>query len=184
VGRAQVRPQDSGETGGTARLKQDEAPNVGAGGAAIYKPPRFVQHVGTAIDRNSAMPMRKIETWVLEKLARYCEDPRYARVADYAPGEKIFSVGEPGDYMAILISGEVEIRIGDKKLTSVEFGSIFGEMGLIDGAPRSADAVAVTSCRVARVREGQFIAMLEETPHFALSLMRVLTDRLRNASST
>lgn len=128
--------------------------------------------------------MRKIETWVLEQLARHCEDSRYARVLEYAPGELIFSVGDPGDYMAILLAGEVEIRINGKKLTSVEYGSIFGEMGLIDGAPRSADAVAVTHCRVARVREGQFIAMLEETPHFALSLMRVLTDRLRHASTT
>ncbi len=128
--------------------------------------------------------MRKIESWVLEAFLRTCDDPKYTTVVAYEPGGVIFSVGDPGDYMAVVLSGQVDIRQNGKMLTTMDSGAVFGEMGLIDGVPRSADAVARSHCRVARIREGEFAAMLEKTPHFALSMMRLLTDRLRTSTTT
>lgn len=128
--------------------------------------------------------VRKIEQWVLEEVLRQCEDPRYSTVKEYQPNDVIFSVGDPGDYMAILLAGQVEIKRHGSTLAKIDFGSVFGEMGLIDGVPRGADAIAVTNCRIARVREGQFTSMLERTPRFALSMMRLLTDRVRASTVT
>ena len=54
-----------------------------------------------------------------------------------------------------------------------------GELALIDRRPRSATAVAVTACVLAPIDEKQFQFMVQQTPFFALQVMRVLTERLR-----
>jgi CRP/FNR family cyclic AMP-dependent transcriptional regulator len=53
-------------------------------------------------------------------------------------------------------------------------------MSLIDKVPRSADAVASTDCEVVRIDEARFLYMTENTPMFALKLMRIITSRLRD----
>lgn len=124
--------------------------------------------------------MRHIETWQLEELIdRHCGQGS-ASLLDYAPGETIFRNGDRADYLAIVLSGSVELRRCGSKISVVGAGAIFGEMGLIDGLPRNADAVALTHCRIATVGENQFRMMLDQSPRFAMSVMRVLTDRLRS----
>lgn len=122
--------------------------------------------------------MQTVSSWLMQKLLG-SEGHRHATICEYAPGQNIFRVGDPGDYLAILLSGSVEIRKGEDVIFVVEHGGMFGEMGLIDGKSRSADANAKSHCRVAQVRESQFITLMEATPHFGLAVMRVLTERLR-----
>lgn len=119
--------------------------------------------------------MRKIETWALEKLVR---DDSVLR--DVAAGEKIFSQGEPGAFMAVVLRGQVAIRRGDQTVAEVEAGSVIGEMALIDGEPRSGDAVALTHARLAIIDEPHFKTLIREVPDFALSLMKILVERLRS----
>jgi len=57
--------------------------------------------------------------------------------------------------------------------------SIFGEMALIDNAPRSATAIAATDVKLVPVGEKQFLFLVSRTPHFALNVMRALARRLR-----
>lgn len=128
--------------------------------------------------------MKKLTTWLLQEILVNNADRYAPSLREYAAGENIFKTGDPADYLAVLLAGSIEIRKHDKLLTIVESGSIFGEMGLIDGLPRSADAVANSQCRIALIREGQFKAMLASTPTFAISIMGVLTERLRNNVET
>jgi CRP-like cAMP-binding protein len=57
-------------------------------------------------------------------------------------------------------------------------------MGLIDNQARMADAIATAYSQIAEVREGQFMSLLESTPYFALAIMRLLTDRLRQQTDS
>lgn len=98
----------------------------------------------------------------------------------FKAGERIFDEGEAGDFMYGLIEGEVEIRKGGKVVDTIGPGGIFGEMALIDHAPRSATAVAKTDCKAAQISEKRFYFLVQQTPNFALHLMRVLTDRVRH----
>jgi CRP-like cAMP-binding protein len=107
-----------------------------------------------------------------------------ADVCDYAPGESIFLVGDPGDYLAVLLNGAVEIRKDKHVISLVDAGCIFGEMGLIDKQPRMADAISKSHSRVAKIREGQFMSLLEGSPYFSLAVMRFLTERLRHRVDT
>lgn len=96
-----------------------------------------------------------------------------------AAGEFVFLNGEAGDCMYAVLEGCIEIRRGDLVLLKLGPGEIFGEMAIIDKRPRSADAVAVVPSRVAVVGERRFLMLVQQTPFFALQMMRVLTDRLR-----
>ena len=97
----------------------------------------------------------------------------------YAPGAVIFQEGEPGDLMYAVIEGEVEICSGDRVIERTGEGGVIGELALIDKSPRSATAVATTPCLLAPIDEKQFQYMVQQTPFFALQVMRVLAERLR-----
>jgi CRP/FNR family transcriptional regulator, cyclic AMP receptor protein len=100
-----------------------------------------------------------------------------------AAGETIFAEGNKGlifrDKMYLLISGDVDLMVKKKVIASLKAGEIFGELAAIDGAPRTASAVARTACRVIGLDEKQFYAALRKKPGFALMLMSVMINRLR-----
>ncbi len=98
---------------------------------------------------------------------------------NYAAGEVIFHKGDPGSQMYAVQDGTVEIRVGDRVIQTHGPGDIFGEMALIDSQPRSATAVAATDCRLVPIDERRFMFLVQQTPFFAIQVMRVMADRLR-----
>jgi CRP-like cAMP-binding protein len=74
--------------------------------------------------------------------------------------------------------------LGNRLLETVSAYGIFGEMALIDTAPRSATAVAATDVKVVPIAEKQFLFLISNTPHFALNMMRTMARRLRNANTS
>jgi CRP/FNR family transcriptional regulator, cyclic AMP receptor protein len=99
---------------------------------------------------------------------------------DYAKGDVIFAVGDKGDAMYVVRTGEVTIERHDQVMETLGPGGIFGEMALIDGSPRSATARAKTDCVVAPINEKSFLFLVHETPFFAIAVMRTLAERLRH----
>lgn len=102
----------------------------------------------------------------------------------YVAGQPIIHAGNTGHSMFVVVEGQAEVRVGDKAIDLVGPGSIFGEMALIDDAPRSATVLAKTDCRLVEVDRRRFEFMVSETPYFALAVMRVMADRLRKANTT
>lgn len=91
----------------------------------------------------------------------------------------IFQEGQPGAEMFFVREGEVEIMVHGRSVEVAGPGSIVGEMALIDTAPRSATVLARTACQLVPVDRQRFLALVQEAPDFALSVMKVLADRLR-----
>jgi CRP/FNR family cyclic AMP-dependent transcriptional regulator len=98
-------------------------------------------------------------------------------------GATIFVEGEPGDRMYRIISGEVDIRYRNRSLAVARAGELIGEMSLIDRDVRSATAVARTDCELAPIDSRRFLAMVQESPAFALEVMELLVKRLRQSNS-
>jgi len=105
-------------------------------------------------------------------------------VREFKAGDVIFKQGDAAEELFIIQSGEVEIRLGNRMLEKLSNYNFFGEMALIDSAPRSATAVAVTDVKLVPVGEKQFLFLVSNTPYFALNVMRILARRLRTTNKT
>jgi CRP-like cAMP-binding protein len=98
------------------------------------------------------------------------------------PGETIFKEGEPARELYIIQSGKVDIQLGNRLLDTLEANDIFGEMALIDGAPRSATATAKTDVALVPMSKKDFLSLVTRAPTFALDVMGMLARRLRTAN--
>jgi len=106
------------------------------------------------------------------------QDPNLRPVA---PGEALFSYGEIGDEMFVLTEGQVELRAPDQGLLEIVGpGGMFGEMALVDGSPRAASATAISPAKVVPISRERFLYLTQNTPYFALEVMRLMARRLRN----
>ena len=102
------------------------------------------------------------------------ENPRVCEA-----GEAIFREFDMGAEMYVVLEGQVELIINGVALEALEPGEPFGEMALIDQAPRTATAIAKTACKLAVISEKRFLFLVQTAPHFALQIMKVMADRLR-----
>ena len=96
-----------------------------------------------------------------------------------AAGTTIFNAGDERDYMYAVLDGQVDIVVNGRVVETVESGGIFGEMALISKDQRTATAVARTDATVVEVDERRLLFLIQQTPNFALHVMRVLSERLR-----
>jgi len=97
----------------------------------------------------------------------------------FSASQVIFQEGQPGNIMYAVTEGEVDILVHNKVLETVGPGGLLGEMALIDTKPRSATAIARTDCKLVPISEKRFAFLVQQTPHFALQVMRVMAERLR-----
>lgn len=101
----------------------------------------------------------------------------------YNAGQTIFDEGQPGKVMYIVRQGEVSLMVDDKLVEIVEPNGFFGEMALIEDQSRSGKAVAKTDCQLVPITQRQFMFMVDETPFFALTVMKKMSERLRRIDS-
>jgi EAL domain-containing protein (putative c-di-GMP-specific phosphodiesterase class I) len=98
-------------------------------------------------------------------------------------GTVIFREGDAADCAYLIEEGWIEIFTGDGSdrhvLALLGVGEIFGEMGVIDGAPRTASATVAENCRLIRVSAGQFHEALARSEPFHAELLRKLVQRFR-----
>ena len=100
----------------------------------------------------------------------------------FAQGVAVFKSGDDAGEMFVIQSGEVDIMIDGDVVETIGPDGFFGEMSLIDESARSADAIARTDCKLLPVNRHHFLFMVNETPLFALHVMKGMADRLRRAA--
>jgi CRP-like cAMP-binding protein len=106
---------------------------------------------------------------------------RHAQIADLIEGVDLIKEGEPGDALFVILEGEAVVHQNGVELDRVSEGAYFGEMAILDGAPRSATVVATTDVRVAVIGIRMFRTMLREFPDMAEQLLIALAGELRAA---
>ena len=104
-----------------------------------------------------------------------------------AAGERLFQRGDLGTAMLVVMTGEVRIVLPsldgrEQVLRIVQAGEVFGEMAVLDGGRRSADAVAQTNGRLLQLDRRDLMAQMHATPELALTILGVLSERLRATS--
>ncbi len=108
---------------------------------------------------------------------------REPNVLTLKSGETLFQKGDPARSMYVVLTGELRIGDGNAIYDRLTEGGIVGEMALIDHGPRSATVTASTDCTLAEIDEKRFLFLVQQTPMFALSVMRLLSQRLRRMNA-
>jgi CRP-like cAMP-binding protein len=94
-------------------------------------------------------------------------------------GETLFRKGDNASCMYVVLSGQLRIGDGNKIYEELGPGGLVGEMALIDHATRAATVTAIADCTLAPIDERRFLFLTQQTPTFALNVMRILSQRLR-----
>jgi CRP/FNR family cyclic AMP-dependent transcriptional regulator len=109
---------------------------------------------------------------------------RYAKHATFKRGTTIYSKGDPGNSLYVVISGTAKMSISSPDgrsaiLNLIGPGEIFGEIALLDGGERTADATANTNCEVFIIDRREFIPFVRSQPALAMKFIELLCARLR-----
>lgn len=99
----------------------------------------------------------------------------------------IFAKGDPGSSLFAICRGTVKISVPSVDGHNAVFnlictGDIFGEIALLDGGPRTADAVAITDCKLFVIERRDFLPLIREEPEIALKMIEILCARLRQTT--
>ena len=105
-----------------------------------------------------------------------------------AKDETIFNAGDPADAVYIIATGKVKIVVTstdgrDFILTILGAGQVFGEMALLEAAPRSAAVITASQVEVLTIHRKDFHQLLSSTPSISRKLLAILSRRLRRANS-
>ena len=116
----------------------------------------------------------------LERLSKVAIRRRAAR------GEQVVRAGEDAETLIVLLTGRAKVTNFDEEgreiiLAWLSPGEFFGEMGLIDGSPRSANVVAVEPCELLILGKHEFERCMQDNFQVAKKLMQILVRRLREA---
>jgi len=108
----------------------------------------------------------------------------HATVVRHGEGDQIFAKGDPGNSMMAVLKGRVTISAPSPDgrqvvLTDMREGDVFGEIALLDGHERTADATATTDCELLVVPRRSLLALLERRPDLCIDLLVMLCERLR-----
>jgi CRP/FNR family transcriptional regulator, cyclic AMP receptor protein len=99
----------------------------------------------------------------------------------FKAGETIFRKDEPGSLMYGVISGEVEMSLDGKVIETIAPGDVFGEGALINPEhKRYSTAIAKTDCKLISFDRSHFLFAVQETPLFALEMLKSYSDRFRH----
>ena len=136
------------------------------------------QKLGVLLGSSLFQAMQQEE---LDSILGFASDRHYER------GKVIFQKGEPGSSMMAVLSGRVRIGVVSPEgkevaLNVITPGEVFGEIALLDGKPRSADATAVEDTQLLVVERKQFVPFLRSNDDLYLRLLAVLCERLRLTS--
>ena len=124
----------------------------------------------------AAAIFRDLSTEDLAPLARVAEEEAHAA------GRRVFAEGELGDSLYVILRGQVRVTHGGRELAVLGAGEAFGEMAVLDAAPRSATVETLTDTELLAIGSEEFYEVLREQGELAEAVIKLLSARLREAN--
>ena len=110
---------------------------------------------------------------VLADVAALAEEVRFKA------GEQIFSKGDAGESLYVIVQGEVKVHDGDLSLKILKDKSVFGELAVLDPEPRSASITSITDTHLLRLDREAFLELMAGNMEVVRGVLSVLCDRIR-----
>lgn len=112
---------------------------------------------------------------------------RTGEIESYNPGESIVVEGSLGDALFLILSGQVAVHRGPQTFATLQSGEFFGEMSLVEPAPRSASVTAMSATFLFRLPHDQLRDLISDDPNAAsillVQVVKTLSERLRRANT-
>lgn len=148
----------------------------------LPRPPQLPRGIDKVAPLRNHPIFREFPPAVIEHLGTYMTRRTVPQ------GAMIFAKGDPGTTLMVVLSGSVRISVvaGDGHevvLNIIEPGQVFGEVALLDGRARTADAVAMTDCKLMVIDRRDFVPLLRREPDVTLKLIETLCARIRRTSA-
>lgn len=131
----------------------------------------FVKHLAT-VPLFSACSQRE-----LKLVARRVED------VTVDPGKALVTEGDVGTEFFVILEGKATVERHGRKVATLGPGDFFGDLALLDRAPRNATVTAETPMELAVIGQREFSALIDEVPGFAHKLLAGVARRLRAADT-
>ncbi len=96
-------------------------------------------------------------------------------------GDEVFAEGESGDALYLVLDGRVRVHKQERVIAELGERECFGEMAILDAAPRSATVTAIDESNLLKITREDFQEIMTEKPEIAMGVIKVLTRRLRDA---
>ncbi len=100
-------------------------------------------------------------------------------IQDFPAHSNVFSEGDAADFLYVIISGELELTLGDDLLSTESEGGIIGEMAILESAQQGATAATLTDVKAVKFDHDLLKTLLTQNTEFSLQVMGVLASRLR-----
>ncbi|MBF0543210.1 MAG: PilT/PilU family type 4a pilus ATPase [Candidatus Riflebacteria bacterium] len=145
----------------------------------IERTPELTENIRSALAKNNFFSklVEKQREQVIEKGGTF---------EVYEPSESIVKMGDPSDFLFVIILGDVSIIAGAGEdaieLTKLGPGQMVGEIGILLEEVRSASSVAITQTTIMRIHKDVFKKILAAIPEAGLGMMKILAERLKNTS--
>jgi CRP-like cAMP-binding protein len=104
---------------------------------------------------------------------------RLAELRQYVGSRPVVRAGTRGDAFHVILDGSAEVQTADGSTASLQPGDYFGELALLDGAPRAATVLAAGELTTARIARGAFLKLLRDEPAIAVGLLPGLVSIVR-----
>lgn len=128
------------------------------------------------LDRLSEVTIfRALTRKELETLAKSAD------TVSFSAGTTLVEEGEAGQEFFVLLEGEVSVVVGEREVAVLKAGQWFGELALIDPAPRDATVTTLTPCELLVIDGRRFLPLLEQVPALSRKLLVGLARRVREA---
>ncbi len=144
---------------------------------------------GHALSKEVNLKIETIRKMPLFKYLTYKELVKIINITKMETAEKgtkIIKEGETGEDLFIILSGKVKVQKGEKKIVELKNGDHFGEMALVDKAPRSADVTTLTDTKLLKMSRTDFFEIIRKESQLASKLLwsfvQVLSERLRKTN--
>jgi CRP/FNR family transcriptional regulator, cyclic AMP receptor protein len=109
-----------------------------------------------------------------------------ARASDeisVTPGKELVKEGTPGHEFFLILDGECSVRREGRHIATLKEGAYFGELALLDHAPRNATVVAETDATLLVLGQREFNGVLDEVPVLAHKMLTIMAGRVREADA-
>ena len=140
---------------------------------------RLADHQGVLTPVEISLHLKSIPMFKLLSIRQLVDLAQLMREETHAAEMTIVQEGETSDCIYLIVDGVVQVTKGDVEITELGSKELFGEIGVLEGATRSATVITRSQVRLLRLERNDLLRLMEDLPGIAIAISQTLSHRVR-----